>query len=516
MGKKKIGKKDRDNIKRKTNTNKAGQTAKRTESLIKDNSKIEDPKLRAFLDQTDDIVESSYYRTLNRKDMDKKELFGITTGHEYASKILYTARRFAKYVYENHGVYDWRFCKRGYGNEYINEYIKDHIETDEDYDEADRVSRRNNKNSISVYITHLAKFEEMSRRKESLDNNGKKSKIGILSDKKMRETLKQHELLRGDYGGLRLTEGKDVGAVYRHFLKKSQELENQKRGIREDGGIYREKKKEMLTRLDEKISENHVFARLWEYQCRTGNRIDAASRTRATDIKEDRTHTQFGKKGMRYDVEVVEQHYLDKLHEHIRKHDIKPQNRFFTYRLKGKEVSTGRMEKRYQDAMREAEIELGMDGLTSHSARAYFTNKVYEDMLKLSLQDMEAFIRGNPKYRDAVKKLELDKREKRLYNDESYRKAKNDWYKNGKKGPFTPPKEWLVWKKHFNKTGKLPSHLDYMIPINHEELAATIASVESGHRGRLSILKHYINRQFNQYKHKYPSFSKSQKPKTKK
>lgn len=518
MAKKKGGgKRNRDNISKNINTNKSGRVAKWTGSIVGDHSKKEDPVLRKLLEYSDSVVDRCYKRNEEATDEDgqDRDLFGIVTSYEYAKNIMYVAREYTREMYYKYGIKDFARSKKEFGNEMIREMMRGHLEMQDDFDEIDRKSGDiASIGTIHTKITRLHKFEEMLG-KVHQEDTGKRRDFRIINNEGIRKELKDNDLFRSEFRGRKIDNRADFDKVKSELLDAARSYDEKIQEVKADQTRDKKERKAMIRTYADKANEYRTYAEMWEFEGQTGNRVDAMVRHRVGDIhynekepERSTTHTEFGKKGKVYDVAEVRTNYIKHIKE-LNK-DRKEGARLFTLREKGAELSTDIVKKRYQKAIREAADNASMSDVTSHSARKYFTDGVYKRGLSFSQDQMNEKINSRPDvYIPAIKNLVEDKKRKRLYNDRSYVAAKNQWIEDGKQGKFDPPKEWKTWVKNFQDTGKLPEHLNYDVLVTHEELACIISSVESGHNGRISILKHYINRNLSDssYKITYKQYS---------
>lgn len=502
----------------------AGRVAKWNEKLGKDHKNVQDDKLRDLLKEVDRVVDKQYKRNEKATEKGKKkDLYGKVTSDNYAKGILYTARQYATYLYENHGITDLRWSKKEHGNEFVRDMMRRAVEKEDDFDEVDR----KNVKSVAIgtihdKISHLNKFEEMLNVVHQEEHNKRRS-YRIINNKEIRKELKDEGLFRSEFKGRKIDNEEEFNKVTSFFLKKAEKEEAKIEEIKKNRTLHKTIKKQMIKEQALKAEENRLYAKVWNFQGETGNRVDAAFRHRVKDIKtnekepeKNTTETKFGKKGKVYDVTMVEPKYVEEL---AKENEGRGGNsKVFTInKSNGEERSTDNLKKRYQDALKEAAKETGLDDVSSHSARKYFTHKVYHKALNFTEQEMMDELKSKPHiYMPAIRNLVDDKKEKRLYNERNYVAAKKKWSKECevakskglKPKPFKEPENWKKWKKEFDRTGNLPSHLSKEIPIKHEELAAIIGSVQSGHNGRISILKHYIKRQFKKYQNTYPAYSR--------
>ena len=450
MAKKKNGKTGNKKIKKKS----GGRVVRRQEDTVRDHLNIKDEKLRKHLRFMDIVWDKSYDRNGKKIDEDGNEvdLFGVVNKFSTLKGYRSSMKKFVEWSYGRYGneALDFRYYKKEWSREYFKEHF-DKIE--ENSDDANAIG------TVGAWISGLNKFEE-ALEKQWKERTGKNRDFGIIPTIEIREYMNENGLNR------------DI-----EKMKKSYKLTDEKLARKVELELRKEYGKE--------------YGDFWRHLCETGTRVDAGLNNKTSDIilnqqgKNNGVYFNNGKAGNKYTNEYVDINYLNELKDRFQDGKDK-----LLFSFKDKNNNEKRIEtkmRQIEKAIKSVGKKFGIDNLGPHSGRSFYNHKAYYTLLKKSEGEIDKIINSNPQlYQQGLSRLIKDKKEKRLYNDRSYRHSRT----NRKR---IPP-EWLNWKKEFKRSGKLPKHLNYPIRITKEEKVAMLTSIFTGHRGRLSILSYYVQR----------------------
>lgn len=450
--------------KKKHNRSNGGRAARRNQDTVRNHNDVADEGLRKHLRFMDIRFDQAYQRDGKRinEDGSKNDAFGVITKEETFKQYRNYITNYVKWAYQKYGelALDFRNYKKSWAQSFF-----DH-EHEGMFRKAEQKLKGFSVSTVDSYVSALNKFEEILE-KQWQERTGQKRSYGIINTQDIRYRMDQAGLHR------------DI-----EYMKKSYKLK------------YSETK--LVHTVEEKLSKmDPEYGKLWRGIIETGSRIDAAMHLVADDIRYKEGSNlngidfRFAKAGLNYTNFMVNAEFLKELNNAYKSGNYTNRKLFEFKNTKNNAKKMETAQRRFQEAVKKVGEELGIPNLTPHSGRAYYSDKLYRTLHTKSEKEIDKIIDSNPQqYQGAIANLRKDKRTKRLYNEKSYKV-----YAAAKRAGFQvqKPSQWVKWKETYDRTGKLPAHLDHEIGISKEEKIAIITTVSTGHK-RISILNYYLKR----------------------
>lgn len=427
------------------------------------------------------VMNKAYDRNEVRYGKTKEELKGLITNENTYKSYVSQVNDYTDWVAKTYHITDRKMFRPWMYDDYCNEKIKEFHEKSELASERgwkppspakllqQRAAIKKYEQALENYHVHQT-GEEFNYRlyseKRSTGENGIFEKNGITRD--LEDVSQGRPLITKDERSIVYADHESFHKVYNKLME-----------------------------------VNPEFAKLWRHQGMAGQRIDAAMNTRKEDIVfygiETGVKTEVGKAGKRYETSEINLRYLRELEEELKGYADGRLIFDSPKKQDGNDKKFSTFKTEYNEALRKVGEELGLDGISSHTARRYYAQSLYDYYVDLSKEEFKEImaIKGE-KYERAFTKDRMDLNRKRMENSPEFKKIPKGKRPLGDQLKFALKRamdEDLAKIKEAQALGLdyKPRYIHSNDELPQERKAALISSVETGHE-RISIMAHYISR----------------------